>query len=335
MEVTTLTMNTTVSSPWYNTHLQKATFSAYIILLLIGTVGNSLVVICVALNKMLHNPTFAAIASLAVADFLFLCWRIPMEILHILNKNWISGTTVCKMSFLVYQLTSYSAAYHLVLLSAIRFYSLVYPFQALQHLTVRRSCIMCGVLWVSVFICISPVLFTSGIVEQEFNGRVYVYCAVETTEPLHASLIYSCLYAVFSYFIPLFMITVLHVTKVYRVTRMSREMSPSYTHQLSSMVVVVLLLFGGLLLPVHLKNILILGGVSVLQRMPELDLVCRCMAYANSCINPYVYAFFSKQFRRSLTRMLPCCKAEEVSPMHGGRSGNVQTTSTNVQTTSA
>ncbi|XP_041372524.1 galanin receptor type 1-like [Gigantopelta aegis] len=290
------------------TNVDISAFVVYVILFCIGIPGNLVIVLRVVMDRKLHSPTFIVISSLAVADFLFLGCRIPLEILHLLNVNWVYGRFLCKMSYFLNQTASYSAAYHLVLMAVIRYYLLVHPFSAVVHLTTKRACLATLTIWVLTALLLLPVTVTSDIEAVECQGVVYTYCTINPKDHNSVNIFVIC-YSIFSYALPLVIITVLHSIKARAVARAVRDLTDKKKRQMSTMVVLVIMLFGVLLLPVHVKNLVSqFVSIPLSTAIQATDLLFRSLAYTNSCINPLVYAFLSAQFRKSLKRMCRCTR---------------------------
>ena len=300
------------------TNVQISSLVLYSILLCVGSTGNIVIVLRVVADRKLRSPTFIVISGLAAADFLFLGCRIPLEILHMLNVNWVYGRNLCKISFFIYQTASYSAAYHLVLLATVRYYLLVHPIPASIHLTARKSTMATLGVWVVAATLLSPVAFTSDLISVVYGEAEYTYCTVNPSDP-HSMKTFVICYSAFSYLLPLVLIITLHCLKARAVAHALQNVGQN-KRQLSSIVVVVILMFGILLLPVHVKNM-----VAVFIRVPQntplqaTDLFFRCLAYSNSCINPFVYAFLSVQFRKSLKRMSRCSKSSNAFELTSNR----------------
>ncbi|XP_050396803.1 C-C chemokine receptor type 8-like [Patella vulgata] len=109
------------------------------VLLITGVIGNSLIILQVIINKYMRNPTFIVICGLAASDLIMVSVRLTKEITDVLGKT-INTTILCKLQLFLLQVSAYSAAYHLVLLSVIRYFFLVHPFQAEKYLTNKNVC---------------------------------------------------------------------------------------------------------------------------------------------------------------------------------------------------
>lgn len=83
----------------------------------LGLVGNSLVVIVVALNPGMRSTTNILIINLAIADLLFVIFCIPFTATDYVLLYWPFGDTWCKMVQYLIIVTVCASVYTLVLMS--------------------------------------------------------------------------------------------------------------------------------------------------------------------------------------------------------------------------
>jgi hypothetical protein len=68
------------------------------ILVVLGVIGNGLVIVAGIKYKKLEEPINCYIINLAITDFLFALFCIPFTIYIYSADNWIFGKVLCKMS---------------------------------------------------------------------------------------------------------------------------------------------------------------------------------------------------------------------------------------------
>ena len=104
--------------------LVPAVFSLIVI---VGTIGNALVMIVVLTNKQMRNTTNVLILNLAMADLLFIVLCVPFTATDYVLNHWPFGLPWCQaVQYLIYAL-SYVSIYTLILMSADRFLAVVCP----------------------------------------------------------------------------------------------------------------------------------------------------------------------------------------------------------------
>lgn len=83
----------------------------------LGLIGNSLVVIVVALNPGMRSTTNILIINLAVADLLFVIFCIPFTATDFVLMYWPFGNVWCKIVQYLIIVTACASVYTLVLMS--------------------------------------------------------------------------------------------------------------------------------------------------------------------------------------------------------------------------
>ena len=77
--------------------------------------------------------------------------------------------------------------------------------------------------------------------------------------------------------------------------------------RVTKMVVIVVLIFAVCWLPIQIVQLnLFFGTYPETMAMAAAQIASNCIAYMNSCVNPFLYAFLSDNFRKSFRRLL-CC----------------------------
>ncbi len=95
-----------------------------------------------------------------------------------------------------------------------------------------------------------------------------------------------------------------------------QERQSRQKRKITYMVLVVVIVFMLCWLPFHVVNLWIRVG----QTYPRTKLAsamvtsARCLAYANSCLNPFVYAFMGENFRKYFRKACPFCYSNKVVP---------------------
>ena len=69
----------------------------YIVIFVLGTIGNILVVLVVSKRRKMRTVTNYFILNLAVADLTVLISNIPVDLTTTYSKKWIFGKGTCKV----------------------------------------------------------------------------------------------------------------------------------------------------------------------------------------------------------------------------------------------
>uniref|UniRef100_H2MVJ2 G-protein coupled receptors family 1 profile domain-containing protein n=1 Tax=Oryzias latipes TaxID=8090 RepID=H2MVJ2_ORYLA len=263
---------------------------------------NLLVIISVSHYRQLHTPTNLLLLSLAVSDFLVGFFVMPIRIL-LTEGCWVLGTFMCGLfNFASFILTSVSVG-HMVLISADRYVAICDPLRYPTKVTLRR-------VQVCVCLCWAASAFYNGVILQvaltdpDNNNHCLGECV------LLVDYLTGAFDVVITFFGPIIVIVVLYMSVFVVAVSHARAMRSHIISLQSSAHLSVK--------KSELKAAAALGVVVF------MFLVCFCpyflpsvtgqdldsshfssifgiwLFYANSCLNPVIYAFFYPWFRKSL-----------------------------------
>lgn len=145
-----------------------------------------------------------------------------------------------------------------------------------------------------------------------------------SNRPHHGRVFYGTFFA-FAFVLPMTLICVLYARMIVRllcgrhggVTGSHRTAGTSDSARVrrraTRLVVVVVAAFGACWLPIHVVFMVqyfdaeVKDESKITHAFVAVRLAANCLAYANSCLNPILYAFLSENFRSGLGRLC-CCR---------------------------
>ncbi|NP_001076373.1 trace amine-associated receptor 1b [Danio rerio] len=275
-------------------------------------IGNLLVIISIGHFRQLHTPTNQLILSLALCDFLIGLFVMPLSAVRSMQGCWYFGEFLCKLHTCIDITLSTSSIFHLVSVSAERFCAVCGPLR-------YRSCF--GLSTVLLMISISwliPGIFAYVMTFLEINihgGKDFYDAHVRCVGGCHVFFSHgpAVFTSVFSFYIPGFIIVVIY-SRIYMVARNQersirlqlnqlRRVYPSRDVQLQTRkaTVTIAIVVGAFLVcwtPFFLCNILnpFIGYATP----PMLIDVLMWFGYANSTLNPFIYAFMHSWCRKAV-----------------------------------
>ncbi|NXG43317.1 GALR2 protein, partial [Psilopogon haemacephalus] len=278
----------------------------FLLIFLMGTVGNCLVLAVLLRNGQVKNTTNLFILNLGVADLCFILFCIPFQATIYTLEGWVFGPFMCKAVHFFIYLTMYASSFTLATVSLDRYSAIRYPLHSRQLRTPRNALVAIGVIWGLSFIFSGPYLSYY----QEFQLANLTVChpAWETSR---RKVMDVCTF-VFSYIIP---VLVLSLTYLRTLRYLWKSVDPlqgaseskKAKRKVTRMIVIVAILFCLCWLPHHLIILCLwFGHFPLNQATYALRVLSHLISYANSCVNPIVYALASKHFRQGFKKIFTC-----------------------------
>ncbi|KAL6254678.1 allatostatin-A receptor-like [Pogonomyrmex barbatus] len=277
---------------------------------ILGLAGNSLVVVVVAANPGMRSTTNILIINLAVADLLFVIFCIPFTATDFVLPYWPFGNVWCKIVQYLIIVTAYASVYTLVLMSLDRYLAVVHPIASMSWRTENHAIQAICVTWVVILALSTPALVIHGEIRYVFQEHNY-------SENLTACRIleqydwtsFQMSFFLTSYVLPLVLICIFYMSmlvKLWRGARISAE-SRRGRRRVTRLVFVVVGVFAACWCPIQV--ILVTKSLEVFPLTTAtimVQIASHILAYTNSCINPFLYAFLSDNFRKAFRKIIYC-----------------------------
>ncbi|XP_070566047.1 G-protein coupled receptor 54-like [Ptychodera flava] len=301
------------------TWLMPAIFS---LIFLVGVTGNFLVIFVILKHKRMRTTTNFYILSLAISDFSFLLFCVPFTA-AVNSTQWYYGSFMCKFSFYLINVSVQATCITLTAMMVDRYYAISHPLKSLQNRTPTVALMVSLGIWIaSLLMCIPVAQYRQERYMDWYGTRPF--CIEAWPSPTWELVWYVYMF-VAAYLVPLLIISVcigLILRLVWKSSTMfqttqskSQRARQRKKIRKTRMVCVVILIFSMCWLPVHIVNIIVRVG-----SREHVDLVTygfqlfsNCLSYANSCVNPIIYAFMSENFRRRFKEVFSCCRSAKKS----------------------
>jgi len=194
------------------------------IITLLGASGNSLVIYVILSDRNMRTVTNILLLNLAVADLCFVGIVPPFSAYQQATSTWPFGSAVCKLMHYLVNVTAYVTVYTLVLVSVIRYMTIVHSVRTAPIRTRGNVLATVAAIWVLMLAVNVPVLWSYGVVD----GDCYHYTEENSRR------IFGTMFA-FAYVIPLAVIAIISVAILRHIT--GQRASSMVQQQVSSMVV--------------------------------------------------------------------------------------------------
>lgn len=348
----------------YNTFFWEElcpTLIVYVLTMVLGVVGNSLIVFTICRYRRMKSTTNVFLASLASADLLLIIFCIPVKLAKLFSYTWTMGVFLCKMVHYMQSVSAICSVLTLTAMSVERYYAIVHPMRAKYVCTISQAKrIIIGTWAASCFLAV-PILFVQ--IQMTVGERIKAHwCVRNWDDPplwkLHElymlllilvvpASVMAVTYTAICWEIVSVMKTRYHMTSgkenvTFESVPLGRKRQQCFKKVIKSeddnstvkqvikmlvMIVVVFVICWG---PMLIDNVLTAWGYLPHLRTGVLKYVAttfHLMAYFNSCVNPIVYGFMSKHFRESFYKALCRCCGRRDGPQRQLSLSQTRTTS--------
>ncbi|XP_028265784.1 adenosine receptor A1 [Parambassis ranga] len=298
--------------------------------------GNALVVcaVCVGIRDSLREPTFCFLVSLAVADFLVGVAAVPLAVVL---DGWVSLTPdLCLLLSCVVLVLTQASVLSLLAIAIDRYLRLHTPLRYKSLATQKRTWLAVSVCWVlSCLLGFTPLFgwhnyspLTSNNTSSSSSSFILPPCTFLSVISLPFMVYFNFLGCVMA---PLLVMTLLYIRIFWSLQGRLKDSCPQAQasllreRRLACSLALVLILFAGCWIPLHLMNCLLLfqGPHAVTQGTLYTGIL---LSHANSAVNPVVYAYripkiqqaYSQLWRRFLGGINCCHENKQIRASNTG-----------------
>lgn len=150
--------------------------------LLLGLVGNLLIVYTVARFQRMRSISNIFLASLATADLLIVLLCIPVKFGQLFSYTWTLGEFGCKFILYVQHVSMICSVLNLTFLSIERYYAVIHPVRSRYLCTFSQARRVIIFIWLSAFLTALPIIFVQVHVEMGLHRTAY-WCMRDEDNP--------------------------------------------------------------------------------------------------------------------------------------------------------
>nr|XP_023699996.1 neuromedin-U receptor 1-like [Paramormyrops kingsleyae] len=137
----------------------------YLLIFLVGAVGNVLTCTVIARNKVMRTPTNYYLFSLAVSDLLVLMLGMPLELYEMWsNYPFVFGEGGCYFKTFLFETVCFASILIVTSLSVERYIAVIYPLKAKFVVTRTHAKRVILAMWIISVLCAIPNTSLHGIV---------------------------------------------------------------------------------------------------------------------------------------------------------------------------
>ncbi|XP_061469011.1 apelin receptor [Rhineura floridana] len=299
--------------------------SIYLLVFFLGTTGNGLVLWTIfrgGQEKRRSADTF--IANLAMADLTFVVTLPLWATYAILDYHWPFGSFACKLSSYLVFVNMYASVFCLTGLSFDRYLAIVPPIANAKLRSKASGLLVTLTLWaMAALLALPAMIFRRTAILSGPQGNATVTCFMdyssvatnETEAAWEAGLGLSS--TLMGFVVPFAIMLTCYFFIARTIAghfRKERIEGLRKRKRLLTIIIVLVATFAVCWLPFHfVKTIYMLMDWEVMPLscdfhvfLSNLHPYSSCLAYINSCLNPFLYAFFDPRFRQACASVLGC-----------------------------
>ena len=301
--------------------------SLYVVMIVIGLIGNFLVIYVFARNRKMQTVTNSFLVNLAVCDLMVVVICMPFSVAYETYTNWIYGKSLCKIVSFCQGLSLVASVITLSVISAERFYAIRRPLRARAFMSRGRIQSIISMVWLISGIAVLPLVFVR-TTKTEHILTFNIGSCVEVWGIQSLKHVYNFILLIMLYMCPVVFICVGYLQIGMNLWRTNERLHASTDaaesenarsnltgrRRVARMLFVMAILFALSWLPYHIMSILLdflviedngAGSNSLLLKY--LHSYSLWMGHANSSINPICYCIMSSRFKSALKHELGRC----------------------------
>lgn len=291
--------------------VQITLITAYSLIILLGLLGNSLVIYMIIRYKSMRTVTNFFIANLALADLLVNTLCLPFTLVYTLDE-WKFGAVLCHMVPFAQALSVHVSILTLTVIALERYRCIV--FHLGRRLTWRSSFLIMAFTWTTSAVLAAPLAIFREYRKEEIPS-INLSIAVCSEKWPHGTnrdgVIYSFSMLLLQYIIPLAIISYAYICIWVKlknhVSPSSRNDSINRRKKTTKMLALVVVVFAICWLPFHVFQVAIdLDLALSLKEYKLIYTVFHVVAMCSTFANPLLYGWMNKNYRNGFLMVFRC-----------------------------
>ena len=292
--------------------VQITLIAAYSLIILLGLMGNALVIYMIIRYRNMRTVTNFFIANLALADLLVDTLCLPFTLVYTLLDEWKFGAVLCHMVPFAQALSVHVSILTLTVIALERYRCIV--FHLGRRLTWHSSFLIMTLTWTMSAILAAPLAIFREYRHEEIpsiNLRISVCSEKWPHGTSRDGVIYSLSMLLLQYILPLAIISYAYICIW---VKLKNHISPSTRidsinrrKKTTKMLALVVVVFAICWLPFHVFQLA--SDLDLVLRFKEYKLiytVFHIIAMGSTFANPVLYGWMNKNYRNGFLMVFRC-----------------------------
>ncbi|XP_034354702.1 G-protein coupled receptor 183 [Arvicanthis niloticus] len=286
----------------------------YSLVFITGLLGNLLALVVIVQNRKKINSTTLYSMNLVISDILFTTALPTRIVYYALGFDWRISDALCRITALVFYINTYAGVNFMTCLSIDRFFAVVHPLRYNKIKRIEYAKGVCIFVWILVFAQTLPLLLNPMSKQEGDKTTCMEYPNFEGTASLPWILLGACL---LGYVLPLAVILLCYsqiCCKLFRTAKQNPLTEKSGVNKKAlNTIILIIAVFILCFTPYHVA--IIQHMIKILCSPGALECGARysfqislhftvCLMNFNCCMDPFIYFFACKGYKRKVMRML-------------------------------
>ncbi|CAH1111131.1 unnamed protein product [Psylliodes chrysocephalus] len=301
----------------------------YCFLIIMGALGNTLVIVSVVRKPAMRTPRNMFIFNLAVADLLLCTITMPLTLMEILTKYFPLGNNlfICKLIGILQATSTYVSTISITAIALDRYQVIVYPTK--EGLQLCGALLILLLIWFVALALAMPLFIVRHLVHHTIPlGTEYLninFC-IENWPLEHGRAYYSIFSLIFQYTLPIIIVSAAYVRISYKLRyrfatgfvggednqKSRRELRGRRLHRTNLLLGSIAVIFCVSWLPLNVFNLV--ADLSTNQSFTSQPMmicyaVCHMMGMSSACSNPILYGCLNENFWKEFKDILWCLES--------------------------
>lgn len=301
------------SAHWFSPTSEALLIMFYCIAIILGILGNSVVVYIVLKFKHLHKPRNILILNLSICGIVMCVVCMPFSLIRLTLKNWHLGGILCRLSPTLQTLDVFVSTFTIVAIAVDRYSAIVCATRESNNRRLVYYSII--IIWLaSIILCIPMMMFheVQNVTPESMNFQLYTICMEVWPSDWLRKLYTTCVLLI-QYAAPLAVISALHA-KICHCLRMRINDNPRTESEMARalrdnkrqrknmlLLTAIAVSFAIAWLPLTILNTLADYDFRLFlkRNFNHAYAYCLLAAMCSACLNPIIYGWFNNNFRNA------------------------------------
>lgn len=287
-------------------HQENISFSTFYILVFIIAVPGNALALWAFFHQKSTSPSKVFLMHLSIADISYIL-ILPMRIVyHLSDSHWPFGHVLCQLAGFLFYLNMYCSLYLMSLISLDRFLAVVLPIQSQSVRKAMYAKVIVGILWVTIIVSMSPILFSKKNVTNNSTGicnKLYL----ENSSPT------ALVSTIVAFIIPLTTIVVSYILILLKLRSVKQQEERPVKDKAIKMIILVVMNFVFAFVPYHVSRVIYIKSHSYghitaarLEPLGRANRITSALMCVSGILDPVMYFFLNHAYRDKLLQLF--CK---------------------------